>query len=98
MKGQQALFVLQDKVIGVVRDRIKIARHGGEKRPFRVQMPVLGAGEFDEFERGVKQAQLLKTSEPVRHTGGYWGDPENDVTGSVPYRKAPNSYLLAKKK
>tara|TARA_B100000700_G_C14989106_1_gene830349 strand:+ start:481 stop:726 length:246 start_codon:yes stop_codon:yes gene_type:complete len=56
------------------------------------------SNEFDEFERGVKQAQLLKSSEPVRHTGGYWGDPENDVTGSVPYRKASNSYLLAKKK
>lgn len=56
------------------------------------------SNEFDEFERGVKQAQLLKSNEPFRHTCGYWGDPENDVTGSVPYKKPPNAYLAAKQK
>ncbi len=54
--------------------------------------------EFNEFEIGVKQAQRLKSDEPFRYTGGYWGDPENDVTGSVPYNKKSNSYLAAKKK
>ena len=45
-----------------------------------------------------KQAQRLKSDEPFRYTGGYWGDPENDVTGSVPYKKSKNSYLEARKK
>jgi len=54
--------------------------------------------EFNEFESGVKQAQRLKSDEPFRYTGGYWGDPENDVTGSVPYKKSKNSYLEARKK
>lgn len=54
--------------------------------------------EFNEFESGVKQAQRLKSDEPFRYTGGYWGDPENDVAGSVPYKKPPNAYLAAKQK
>lgn len=54
--------------------------------------------EFGEFESGVKKTQLLKSGEPFRFSSGYWGDPENDVTGSVPYKKPPNAYLAAKQK
>ncbi|GFD68970.1 hypothetical protein [Alteromonas sp. KUL106] len=54
--------------------------------------------EYNEFERGVTQTLRITKEEPFKASGGFYIDPDDDLTGSVPYKKSANLYLLKRKK
>ncbi len=57
-----------------------------------------GSKEYDEFERGATQTIRLFKEVPFKANGAFYGDPDDDVRGSVLYKKPPNAYLAAKQK
>jgi len=57
-----------------------------------------GSKEYDEFERGATQTIRLSKEAPFGTAGAFYGDPDDDVRGSVPFKKTLNKYALARKK
>jgi len=73
-------------------------REGQKAAKYELNPYPKNSKEYNDFERGVTQTIRSSKVENFGGFGSYWGDDDNDVTGSVPYKKSANSYLLARKK